>query len=445
MTEADSKVIQTLYVINKLSIKAAASKSRESLTFMIVNDTIALGRYDRALLWDIEGKSPELLGVSGQAKFPKTAKIVQKWHEELKHFEDLNKPQMRVLAHNQEERPGPPTSTIIWLPIMEADKPILGLWLELWRKPEQDELSPKGMVKLLSELLLPAYGVAWKRLHRRFSFKKLPLSRQALYYACVTLLVCLFAIRLPLRVVAPLEVVPKDPVVITAPLEGIIEKVVVEPGEFVEKETPLFEYDKQVPLQQLKVAEKNVQILQSELNRATSLGVEDDKHRSEYAILIRKLEKERANLDFAEYQAGQLTVKAPEAGYAMIENPDEWRGNPVQVGERVLAINHPEQTKLRMWIPEADNIPFDSEKPVKVFLNVNPVKSYEVELTFISDESELDENQIISFMAEANWMEKPEDEKLGLKGSAFLYGDRVSLFYFIVRKPLRYIRNFFGV
>ncbi|NCF71464.1 MAG: hypothetical protein GWP59_07165, partial [Chlamydiales bacterium] len=51
-----------------------------------------------------------------------------------------------------------------------------------------------------------------------------------------------------------------------------------------------------------------------------------------------------------------------------------------------------------------------------------------------------------SFVSEADWGEtKSSDIKLGLKGSAILYGEEVSLFYWLMRRPWSSFRKLVGV
>jgi hypothetical protein len=245
--------------------------------------------------------------------------------------------------------------------------------------------------------------------------------------------------------VAPCEVVPKDPILITAPLDGIVEEVKVQPGIEAKKGTILFEYDKRVPLQDLKVAQKEVEIGEKELNRATALGLTDPKSLAELAILRLRLEKKKIDLQLAEYQASRLTVYAPEEGVIMLDDPEKWRGKPVKVGEKVMIVSDPNLTKVRIWIPESDNIILDPAIPIKVFLNINPEISREAKLIYIANYATISEKEIPSFMAEAEWIKPQKDIKLGLKGTAILYGTDVSLFYYLIRKPWARVRSFFGV
>ena len=49
------------------------------------------------------------------------------------------------------------------------------------------------------------------------------------------------------------------------------------------------------------------------------------------------------------------------------------------------------------------------------------------------------------FRAEADWHDHARQVKLGLQGSAVLYGDSVPLGYWLLRRPLAGARKFVGI
>ena len=61
--------VNLLSLINKHNLKTFHVKTRKALIFHILNDTVQVVRYDRAVLWSFEGDSPTILGVSGQSSF----------------------------------------------------------------------------------------------------------------------------------------------------------------------------------------------------------------------------------------------------------------------------------------------------------------------------------------------------------------------------------------
>lgn len=438
---------QSIQIANMLGQKAMQALNKESLIFIILNDTIHMVRYDRALLWDLTTAKPKLLGISGESKINKSSHVVEKWIKSVQEIREPSRAQILSFTPTSDsgEKTNEAQATMLWLPITARGSVELGLWLELWNTSES-QAPPQEMIKLLINFLMPVYGIAWEKFNKSsFSISKLKI-RQWIYYAVfLAALGLTFEIKIPLRIVAPCEIVPNDPILITSPVEGIIEKINVKPGEKVQKGALLFTYDNEGPLHELEIEKKQVEILVSEIKRASAIGFTDPQARKDLSILTVKLEKGKADLAYAKWRVSQLKVKAPESGVIVMDNPDEWRGNPVKIGEKILALTNPKNSKIKMWLPENDNVAIDSHKYIKIYLNISPEKSYLGTLNYIANESSLSDKGVPSFIAEAEWVEKPEDLRLGLKGTAILYGNKVSLFYYIIRKPWSHLRTLAGI
>ncbi|NGX43160.1 MAG: hypothetical protein K940chlam7_01451 [Chlamydiae bacterium] len=440
-------IIQLLLAMYRLLVQAVRKKKPQEVHFLMLNETIQVSQYDRATLWSEEDGKPKFLGVSGQTDVDKTSDLYKSWidiAENITEKEEIHRIELSDLSPGKGEESwkniekSHPLKAMLWIPIFVEEKLYGGLLLERWHdRPWVDK-----ELELL-EQLSKGYGATLEK-YTTSALKKVVKSPRLKVVLGVLILLLLF-VRVPLRIVAPCEVVPQNPILVTAPLNGIISETKVDPGQFVEKERILFEYDKNIPQQELKMAMQQVEIAESELKRAIVLGLSDEEARSRTGILSLELEKAEINLGLAKYRASQLTVRSPEAGYVQIDDPDDWRGKPVVIGERVMVISRQDQTKIRIWIPENDNIPLNTEEPIKIFLNIRPESSYLAQLLFINDYSTVDERQVVSFAAEADWKNGPEGVKLGLKGTAILYGDSVSLAYYVLRKPWATARNLFGI
>jgi len=439
-------------IANKLILKSLHAKSNQALKFVILNDTIHLIHYDQAVLLKVNKNKVTLEGISGQKEHTKNTYVDEKWtrfRNAINSSDKIQELRGRDFQDNQELLESLHLSkegVMAWLPIPVKNGPDYALLLQKYSAPEKEYLGGE-VIDVLDHFVIPGYGVALGKktsgnkfvdLIHSFQFKV--AAGMAVFFAS------LFLIHLPLRIIAPCEIVPEDPTVMTAPLDGIIAEVLVRPGQKVEKGTVLYEYDKRVPLQQLKVAEKEVAIVNSEIDRAFALTLEHDpKAINELAVLTLKLEKEKIKYDLARSLARQLTIDSPIEGVVVIDDPSQWRGRPVSVGEKVLSVTDPKKTMVRLWIPERDNIHFNPDIPLKVILNVNPDNSYTADLAFVANESMINKEKLPSFVAEAKWKEQPKNVKIGLEGTAVLYGENVTLFYFLARKPWSYLRNLLNI
>lgn len=445
------QLLQLMVLVNHLQLKAFNAPNRETLAFIIVNDTHKVFKYERAFLWEYTDGTPRMIAVSGHHTIYKETELAQKSAKLLKQLNDpeiaqeLNENAFKANKELWNELYLKKDKLIYWIPIKVGEELRLGLWIESEHPADMAGRKVEEELKFLSNTLVPGYGVAWAKFDTGRFLKKLKRKKELWFYGALTALIVLFGVPVPLRVAAPVEVVPIDPLVITAPLDGIIEKVIVKPGESVKPGALLFSYDKRVPEQELKTAKNQAAIAEAELNRATTLGLSDPKSLSEVELLNLKLKKEQIALALAETQAAKLDVKAPAAGVAMIDDPEEWQGRPVRIGEKVLTVSDPHRTKLKIWIPEGDNVVITQSKPILVNLHINPDKEYRAELVYIGFESKIGEGEVPAYQAEANWETPPNDIKLGLKGTAILYGENVSLFYFLIRKPWSTFRRVTGL
>ncbi len=438
--------VNLLSKINRLMLRVFSTASSESLTFLIVNDSIQVTRYDRAILFDISGKKNRLLAVSGQAKIKKNSELATVWNRlifNLKEPAIIQKvsdesftSEIDLWKHFQDEYNNP---SVLWYPLRYQDNaPLLALWLERWDNQAWNEED----IELLHPLA-ESYAIAWekfapKRIHRLWSDYRV-------LYLIPLLLLAMYLIKVPLRIAAPCEIIPVKSIAITSPLEEIIEKVSVTPGEFVKKGDPLFEFDKRVPLQNLKIILEQQKIAKQDLDRAKGLAFKDEKSISEIGVLEGKLKKENADLALAKYKASLLTVKAPIDGIVIMDDPNQWRGKPVRIGEKILSLSPADQTKIRLWVPENDNVALDFSKPITIVLNVSPEVSREAKLVYISNVAGMHDNKFSNYIGEAVWLKPQPDIRLGLKGTAILYGEDVSLIYWILRKPWAQVRAILGL
>jgi hypothetical protein len=447
------QLVPLLYVLNGISLKAAAAKTTEELSFLIVNDTIHLVPYNRAFLFNFEGKSPKVISVSGQANVNDNSPLIKSVEQIISGLKDPK--EVQVLKTDDFSGEGESSkwnsyqtdakSSVLWLPIFSNRKQVLGLWLEQLDS-STFTIPLQEIVVLLKDFLMHAYGIAWERLASRYSLKKgLSFSKSKWGYLLALLALASVLIRVPLRIAAPCEIVSSDLYLIRAPLAGVIEEIVVLPGQFVKKGDTLAIYDPTLLEHALKSSEEDVQVRKVAVDRATILGQQDRQVLNELNQLNSQLQKEKINLALAAHEAGLLKIQAPQSGVVVIDSPEDWRGRPVIVGEKILAVSNPEKTQVKIWIPESDNIPLNTQEAVKIYLYISPTKSYKSKIEYIANEVSLSDRDIPSFVAKANWVDNPpSDLKLGLKGTAILYGESVPLFYYIIRKPWFTLRNFFG-
>lgn len=442
---------EILLNIQRLSLKAFDAQNLQNLIFIILNDTYQVIHYDRAILFRMHPEKVEILGVSGQSHFNLQTELASRLKTTVGNLKKQSEQRLLTSEDFTDNPEGQQffeslKSVIYWIPI-PVDNELLGLWLEKHDDPNAAS-NFEAYAPLIKEMLAPAYSVAWNKIRQHSNLYKLKpyINFKNAGILSLLLLMIFFIVPVRLRIVAPCEVVAVDSFVLTAPIEGIIEKIIVDPGQEVAKKQILYEYDKKIPIHKYQALLKQVEILQADLDQAYVLSTANDAEAtSKLAELEHKLKKSKVDLAFAEKELTLLVEKSPIDGLISVDNPDDWRGKPVKVGEKIMTVSNKDQTKIRIWIPERDNIEFALDTTIDVFLNSMPSKTFEAKFLYISPGIKVVGGELPSFEAEAEWINTEKPPKLGLKGSAVIYGEKVSLIYYLLRKPIGTIRKFIGI
>lgn len=450
----DGAAARLMGIVHRLVLDAIRSPNGRNAVFRILNDSAKLIPYERSTLWSFASGGPRLLGISGQASVPPRTELVEAWYRIISAASCPEGPVVlsasqadpadvedwsRVTGNDHERQ-------VLWLPLRTDTGVEAALWLE------RGGASPWGEDEIsLLAVLTEGYAVALER-HRvggRGWWRTLgldkPKRRIARAVVGVVVAAALFLCPFRLKVVAPCEIVAESPYLVTAPLNGVIEELAVKPGGSVRKGDLLCRYEETIPQQELKVARQQVEIAQAQLDRATVLALEGEDTGSEVAILRDRLAQEKTRLDLSQSVVDRLSVGAAVDGVVQITAPHTWAGRPVRIGERVMTIVDPERTKVRIWIAQDDNVAGLAESPVKIILYAKPHTSCLAKVLFVSNAAGMSPAGVSSFLAEATWLAERSGGPLGLKGQAVLYGKRVSLAYWICRKPWAAIRRRLGL
>jgi multidrug efflux pump subunit AcrA (membrane-fusion protein) len=259
-------------------------------------------------------------------------------------------------------------------------------------------------------------------------------------------LVVLAVLCLPVRltVLAPGELVPANPATIRAPLDGVIADFAVRPNQSVAAGEPLFSFD-QAPIDsRLTVAREALSTAEAEYRQAAQMVLNDPRAKTQLATLLGKIAEKKAQSGFLEGQAQRSRVLAPQAGIVLFDDPAEWIGRPVQTGERIMQVASASDVEIEAWVPIGDAIPLDDKAPLHLYLASSPLSPVTGTLRYMSHRATARPDGTYAYRARAR-LDGPVAQRIGLKGTAKLTGDRVPLIYWMLRRPLASIRQFLAV
>jgi len=138
-------------------------------------------------------------------------------------------------------------------------------------------------------------------------------------------------------------------------------------------------------------------------------------------------------------------IRAPRAGLAVFSDKKSLIGKPMVVGERILEIADPRMVELRIDVPVDDAIILRDDARVKVLLDAAPLSAIEAHIVYSDYQAKPSDANVLSFRAIAELINDEADPpRLGGRGSAQIYGDRVPLAFFLLRRPFAKLRQWTG-
>lgn len=288
---------------------------------------------------------------------------------------------------------------------------------------------------------------SFKRLRRQLADKlateaDTPLWRQKrVRWLAAALAALLFPVRL--TVLAPGELVPAHPVVIRAPLDGVVEVFHVQPNETVKQGQPLLGFDEAIIQSRLDVAEQTLATAETEYRQTMQQALLDAKYRAQLASLTGRIEEKRAEAQFLGDQLQRARVLAPQDGVALFDDPSEWIGKPVTVGERIMRIAAPDDSEVEAWLPLADAVALAPDAAVTLYLSASPLSPVSARVRYMAHDAVLRPDGSYAYRVRAR-LDAPTDHRVGLKGSAKLHAGWVPLAYWVLRRPLASLRTTLG-
>lgn len=430
-----------------LESRARGATDLAALEFVVANETWQLAAFRQAAVFrrDALGK-PALAAVSGLAALEGATPFTL-WMEQLAaHLWTTPAAQVvraadmpEAIARNWDE----------WLPAHVLYVPL--------RAPTGDLL---GAALYARDEPWPGQTAAFlTRLHETYGYSAWALSRhdgvgarlrawlrrhpRALAVAVALLLA---ATLLPVRmsVLAPAEVIALEAQAIAAPMDGVVKAFHVAPNQAVRRNDLLFTLDETTIAARHDVASKALEVARADALLAAQKAFDSDRSRAELAVLQGKVKEREAELAFLVQQLGRLEVRAPRDGIAVFGDPNDWIGRPVVTGERIAQLADPRDAGVLVWLPVADAINLEPGAEIRLFLHVAPLSPLAAQLTQTSYQSMLSPDGIASYRIRGTFAQAEPEARIGLKGTAKLYGDRVPIAYLVLRRPLAAAREWTG-
>ncbi len=431
-----------------LEKKTREAKSKDELNFIVVNETREIIDYTTSfLLLKSATDKFHINAISDIASIDRTAPLVtfvesilnHKTKKNLKEIESIDLEQFSKKIKKQKPKNIP--QYLLCIPIFSPQRGLQG-YLLLARNKNFNE-NENELVQHLSR----TYGHAYNTFLTNFSIKNFLKKNFTGKKRWITISVIILIFLFPVRMTstAPVEVVAKNPFLITSPFDGVVKKIIANNNDQTKPGDLLVLLEDIDLSNEFNLAKQSLQVAEKELLRTRQSSFTDNEQKSRLAELVAQVDLKRVELKSAERKLKNSKIYSEKKGVVIVDRKSDWQGKPVAVGEKILTIADPNNIEFLIWLPVKDSIVINQDANTSIFLDINPMSSYKGNIIRSTYEPELSPEEVLSYKLISSFKGNRDTPRIGLRGTAKVYGNRTILFYYLFRKPITFIRQLIGI
>ena len=431
-----------------LEKKTREAKSKDELNFLVVNETREIIDYTTSfLLLKSATDKFHINAISDIASIDRTAPLVTFVESIINHKTKMNLKEIESIDLEQfskkikKQKPKNIPQYILCVPIFSPQRGLQG-YLLLARNKNFNE-NENELIQHLSR----TYGHAYNTFLTNFSIKNFLKKNFTGKKRWITISVIILIFLFPVRMTstAPVEVVAKNPFLITSPFDGVVKKIIANNNDQTKPGDLLVLLEDIDLSNEFNLAKQSLQVAEKELLRTRQSSFTDNEQKSRLAELVAQVDLKRVELKSAERKLKNSKIYSEKKGVVIVDRKSDWQGRPVAVGEKILTIADPSNIEFLIWLPVKDSIVINQDANTNIFLDINPMSSYKGNIIRSTYEPELSPEEVLSYKLISSFKGNRDTPRIGLRGTAKVYGNRTILFYYLFRKPITFIRQLIGI
>lgn len=443
-TSPEASALGLLLRIEQLARRAATISELQQLA---ANETRRLNRARQIFVVDLPSRRrPCVVAVSGVGAIDGSSAMIAAVSElmrELAREKDLqNAIDFTLPAFTKpasDLATSYPFREMLWVPMLGRDGVALA-GLLLARETVWSEADTA-----VSARLAETYSHAWRELTGKRRISRHSVRPYVLALALAGAALGVLALPIPMTALAPAEVVAADPMIVAAPIEGVIESIDVDPGQAVKVGDVLVRLTDTVLRNKVEVARREIAVAEARIKQASILAMTDARGRHELGIVEADIELKRAELNFASEMLDRTVIKAGRGGVAAFTDRKTLIGRPVATGERIMEIADPAAVEVRIDVAMPDAVALIPEGRIKLFLDVDPLTPKRGRITRSDYKARPGDGDVVAFKTIALLDADEKQPRIGLRGTAQIYGEPTRLGIFLFRRPLAFARQYVGL
>ncbi len=442
------QVMQAVSQLLKLEKQLFSAASLEQVRFIIVNDIHKLVSCEQAvLLENLETGRPAVKQISNITGVDKTSPFVS-WVSRLAKSLNTLSNADQVHAIKRLDVPEPlrrdwrelAFSDLLWVPLRALDGRRQAVLLmgraTAWQADET----------VLLEHLRTA--IAWRLFSRQSVSAKKLLEHLPSKLSVLMLVAAMASMFIPVRlsVLAPAEITATSPYMVTAPFNGVVAAISVKPGQQVAAGQLLLQMDEAQLKSHRDTVRQELAVARAQLHQTRQTVFNDASVKSKIAELEASVDLKQVELSYAQQQLQEAMVSSDVNGIAIVDHPEQWKGRPVQVGERILTVADPSRVEISVYVPVKDSIALMDNAEVELFLDTSPLTPLSAKTVNAAYEPAPGPDNSPAYLVRAALSAGHANPlpRIGLRGTAKIYGQQVSLFYYLFRRPVTAVRQWLG-
>jgi hypothetical protein len=437
--------VSPLQILIAIEGEALAANDRLSLKHIAVNRPRALIKTGHIIWVARRGHDMQLSAISSQAKIDRTTPFAQWIRAELSaraRLGTLDRPaQWQFKSRREGDAFAYPFTEAYFAPF-SPDPKAGGL---LFTRDGAFTEKEAPQIERLAQIFGTCAAAMGRKKRPRMSLKK-----RNVLLGTTLLLALASVIPVPMSTLAPAEIVASDPFVITAPIDGVVESILVRPNAEITEGTLLLRLVDTTYRNEYILAGQEQSVADAKLRQASLASfIDNDAKRG---IALAKAEKAMASArqDYARDRLSKTEISAPKAGLAIYSDPTDWAGRPVATGEAIIQIADPAKIILRIDAPLSIGETLKRGARVRMFMDSDPLRPLEAKITTASYYTQATPDghmayEVFASLSGGAQKGSADVPRIGTRGVAKIYGETAPLGFWLLRRPITIVRQFIGV
>lgn len=258
-------------------------------------------------------------------------------------------------------------------------------------------------------------------------------------FLAVAAVAALALIPMPITVIAPARAASVVSVPAAPSLEGIVDRLFVEPGQLVRKGQPLYVLRDRAAQATKEEASARVLVAQARETQLRAEALRNPAARQELKVAEAETALAQIEMQRSEDILARHSINAPIDGMVVGESLSSLEGAPLSFGDAPMHIVDPDQVHLLVDVNIADTSVVYNLKQARVYFNDAPTDPKPLTLSALPFEPKMDARGGVSYQMVFDLDAESAGTALGAEGVVQLSGPEKPMGYVLFRRPLQWI------